>query len=97
MGNSLTTNPIVIDTVDGAVTGMRNIQLIIWADNSDHAIAADDELKITNTAGGILLQIQQHTAEENMLIPFPKGKKTDGIKVTTIGGGEVFIYLAPRD
>jgi len=98
MANSLTTNPIIIDTtVDAAVTGVRKIQLIIWASNSDHEIAADAELKITDTAGGVKVQIEQPTAKENMAIPYPRGLPMDGIKVPTLDSGEVFIYLEPRN
>jgi hypothetical protein len=94
MSNSLTTNPIVIDaTANSAVAKVLNIQAIVWAANSDHAIIVDNELKITNTKGDVLLQIEQRTAGKELIINFPRGFQTAGINVVTLGGGEVFIYL----
>ena len=97
MSNSLTTNPIIVDAVSGAaVTGMRRIQHIEWAHNSDHAITHGEELKITNTAGDVIVQYKAHTDKVGKDFPFPSGYSTDGIIVTTLGGGEVFIFLTPR-
>ncbi|RLI17970.1 hypothetical protein DRO54_10780, partial [Candidatus Bathyarchaeota archaeon] len=94
MANDLTGNPLIIDTTTGAaITGEVRIQAIVWAHNEDHPIAADNDLTITNTAGRVIFQMRQPTAGESAQLILGGSIRTDGVKVTVLDGGEVFIYL----
>jgi hypothetical protein len=94
MANSLTTDPIIIDaTASSEVTGRLHIQLIIWAHNSDHAIAVDNEIKLTDSAGKVIIQFAACVAKKSIIFPFPDVYSVNGVKATVLSGGEVFIFL----
>lgn len=94
MANSLTTDPIIIDaTAASEVTGRLHIQLIVWAHNSDHAIAIDNEVKLTNSDGKVIIQFAACVAKKSIIFPFSDVYSTNGIKATVLTGGEVFIFL----
>lgn len=99
MANRLTTNPIYLEAVAASeVTGLLSIQSIAWTHTEGHAIAANDDLTITDSAGNILLEIRQPTAAISTFVEFPgpNGLRVSGVKATELDGGEVFIYLRSR-
>lgn len=94
MANVLDQNPIIIDAAASSeVAGLFKIQTIHWLHNEDHAIAADNDLHVQNSAGKTILKVRQGTAKESSQFLFPQGYRTKGVKVAVIDGGEVHIFL----
>ena len=95
MANDLTSNPLFIDTANGAKTGDLSIQSIAWvADQTGGKdIAADDDFLLTDTAGRRLAGKRATVAGDDGFWSFPNGLRVDGIIVTALDGGHCYIYI----
>jgi len=78
---------IVLTAANDAVTG----KLCIQAMQLEHTAAAN--AVIQNTAGGQIGSLRTTTSVLRDFIEFPKGYIANGIKVSTLTGGTVTIFL----
>ena len=97
MANSLSTNPIFLDAVASSeITGKVKIIGIVWAsdEGSGDDIAADDDFLITDSAAKRIIGKRASFAGDDLGISFPGGLTVNGIKLTVLDGGVVYIYRA---
>jgi len=95
MANDQNGNPLYIETTTGAsISNMVRIQAIAWMHTEAHPIAADDDLEIQNGSGRTLLKARQAAAGEHLLLTFPSPFVADGLSITALDGGELYIYMA---
>lgn len=98
MANSTTTNPIFIDTVQtSAMEGKFHIQSIAWVnvETAGDDIAANDDVKILDGDDNVIFWKRAAAAGDDAYITFPGpyGLITNGLYVSAMDGGNVFIYL----
>lgn len=97
MANSLTTNPIYWDaTASSEVTGKLKIIGIAWVsdEGSGDDIAVDDDLLITDSGGHRVIGKRAEAAGQGLEMSFPGGLAVNGIKLTVLDGGVVYVYRA---
>lgn len=98
MSNSTTTNPIFIDTVQStAMSGKFHIRAIAWVstETAGDDIAANDDVKILDGDDNIVFWKRASAAGDDAFLSFggPYGLIVNGLYVSTMDGGNVFIYL----
>jgi len=87
MANSVTTNPIVLDTAGAVSTDRLTIKAVVFT-------AANGEgLVLSDTAGNAIISLEASTGDLSPSVTVPGGIKTDGLTVTTIDGGVAYLYL----
>ena len=87
MANSVTTNPIVVDTVGAVNTTPTTIKAIVFT------AANGDGLLLSDKNGNALIGLEASTGNLSVALTVPGGIKTDGLTVTTIDGGAAYLYL----
>lgn len=108
MGNTLTSNPIYVDTAATVWTGNKMVRLIQWIDDAAD-IADDDDLSITINGVTIAVKIQIGTTSggapvENVtpnvgnicvwqIGPFNPGMYMNDFVVNTIDHGALLIWI----
>ena len=95
MANVLTGNPLFVESVTGAaVTGYRLITKVVWSsdDGTNMDIATDDDFKMTDTAGNVLLGKQAKGAGDGDTWDYNPPFRVNGITVTELDGGVLYIY-----
>lgn len=94
MANALYGNPIKLDTISGSLTGHYSIRSVHWVSTSASEIADNDDIVLTNTAGGEIFVRRAGAADDGYKWEFHASPfKADGIYNNTHDGGVVFIYL----
>lgn len=87
MANSVTTNPLVLDTAAAVLTGPVHIKAVVFT-------AANGEgLVLSDADGNAVLGLEASTGDLSPSVTIPGGIKTDGLTVTTIDGGTAYVYL----
>ena len=93
MANDTTANPFYFDTTSsGDITTTVGITDVFWMHTSGTEIAALDSMKLTNTAGEVILEMEQPTASTSQIFNFSRPTIHKGLNVATLGGGVVFVY-----
>ena len=88
MANNFTANPWVVDTVMATpITQNLKISNIIWTEQ----IAAGDQLVIQDQAGNVILDIKASSA--NIVQTLGNFQWVNGLKVTTLTSGKLYIYI----
>ena len=95
MANILNTNPIVIDTVGATslIAKRRKIERIIWDDVAG-GIAKGDIALVHDAAGGMVIWQCTASADDVHVNDSLGGIWFDGIYVTTLAHGKLYIYLS---
>lgn len=87
MANSVTTNPLVLDTAGAITSGPVTIKAVSFtAANGEGFLLSDKE-------GNAVVGLEASTGDLSPSITIPGGIKTNGLTVTTIDGGAAYIYL----
>ena len=87
MANSVTTNPLVLDSTGVVLTGPVTIKAVLFtATNGDGLLLSDAE-------GNQVAGLEASTGDLSPTITVPGGIKVNGLTVTTIDGGVAYIYL----
>lgn len=94
MSNSLTTNPIVIDSVMGSVGGLGKrlpIKLIYWFNptTAGHAFSIHDGSAGTH----ILLEGRAEADNQSQLFKFDPAQTWTDFQVSVLGSGKLYIYI----
>jgi len=108
MGNTLTSNPIYVDTAATAWTGNKMVRLIQWIDDAGD-IADDDDLSITINGVTIAVKVQIATTGGGAPVeavtpgvgniclwqigPFNPGMYMSDFVVNTIDHGTLLIWI----
>ena len=87
MANSVTTNPIVLDTAGAVSTDKLTIKAIVFT------AANGDGLVLSDVSGNAVISLEASTGNLSPSLTVPGGIKTDGLVVTTIDGGTAYLYL----
>lgn len=87
MANSVTTNPLVLDTAAAALTGPVTIKAVLFS-------AADGStLVLSDAAGNAICTLETDAGDLNPSVTVPGGVKVNGLTVTTIDAGVAYVYL----
>jgi len=96
MANSLTTNPIVLDT-EGAISALaetRIITAIEWCNEASDEIADGDIMELLHASGGEKIAYTIATGTTPKISwQFPGGLLVKGIYLNDLDSGYVFIYF----
>lgn len=96
MANSLSTNPIIIDTegTTSAITDTIIVTKIAWVNEASDEIADGNILEILDASGGnkIIYTIATGTTPK-IEWNFPGGQIFQGFYVNDLDSGLVFVYL----
>jgi hypothetical protein len=89
MANSLTTNPIVLDTVNGSIDGFLSIKTLMYTG----ATTAGHGFTLKNYNGDKTIMSCKTTASGNVIVPFcDRVNFPEGMKLTAIDSGTLYIY-----
>jgi hypothetical protein len=87
MANSVTTNPLVLDSTGVVLTGPVSIKAVVFT-------AANGEgLLLSDANGNAILGLEASTGDLSPSVTIPGSIKNDGLTVTTIDGGTAYVYL----
>lgn len=87
MANSVTTNPLVLDSTGVVLTGPVTIRAVVYT-------AADGStLLLSDSDGNAVLELETDAGDLNPSLTVPGGIKVDGLTVTTIDAGTAYVYL----
>lgn len=87
MANSVTTNPLVLDSAGVALTGPVTIKAVVFT-------AANGEgLLLSDASGNAVVGLEASTGDLSPSVTIPGGIKNNGLTVTTIDGGVAYVYL----
>ena len=92
MANSVTTNPLVLDTAGAVLTTPVQIKAIRvqFSADEDDVVLSDKGGNVVFTAKGGDVSVNGY----NDSLTLPGGLKTEGLTVTTIDGtSKVYVYL----
>lgn len=85
---------LFFDETDSSVTGWHRILSIHWVSYTGHSIAADDVFLLSDTGGVMIIGKMAEGDGDGLEVTFPHpGRQVDGVVVTTLGEGVVFIHL----
>jgi hypothetical protein len=87
MANSVTNNPLVLDSTGVALTGSTSIKAVLFT------AANGNGLLLSDAAGNKIASLEATTGDLSPSITIPGGLRVEGITVTTIDGGIAYIYL----
>ena len=96
MANSLYTNPIYLDaTAASSRTGNMVLMAVAWVSDSGSGddIAADDDFLLSDSMGNKIIGKRAEVAGDDLYITWPMGLPVDGITLTTLDGGVVYVYV----
>jgi hypothetical protein len=87
MANSVTTNPLVLDSTGAVLTSPARIKAILFT-------AANGEgLLLSDASGNAIASLEASTGNLSPTLTVPGGIKVDNLTVTTIDGGVAYVYL----
>jgi hypothetical protein len=87
MANSVTTNPLVLDSTGVVLTGPVTIKAVVYS-------AVDGStLLLSDADGNAVLGLETDAGDLNPSITIPGGIKNNGLTVTTIDAGTAYVYL----
>jgi len=87
MANSVTTNPLVLDSTGIVLSTPVSIKSILFT-------AANGEgLVLSDKNGVAVASLEASTGDLSPSVAVPGGIKINGLTVTTIDGGVVYVYL----
>jgi hypothetical protein len=87
MANSVTTNPLVLDSTGSALAGPVTIRAVVFS------AAAASTLVLSDADGNEVLTLETSAGDLNPSLTVPGGIKVDGLTVTTIDAGTAYVYL----
>jgi hypothetical protein len=87
MANSVTTNPVVLDSTGVVSTKPMTIKAIVYTAANGNGLVLSDQ------RGNAVAGLEASTGNLSVSVTVPGGIKTDGLTVTTIDGGTAYVYL----
>jgi len=87
MANSVTTNPLVLDSTGVVLTGPVTIKAVVFT------AAADQTLLLSDADGNEVLGLETGAGVLSPSLTVPGGIKNNGLTVTTIDSGKAYVYL----
>ncbi len=98
MANNLEMNPMFIDTAVAIFPASKQVSLkaVAWlADQvAGKDIAIDDDLLISDANGGRIIGKRASSIGDGLeMYHFPEGYYCDGLTVTTIDGGVLYLFF----
>lgn len=91
----LTTNPIVLDTTGAtsAITNALIISAIVW-DSGASGAAGNTVLLNVSSGGAVVFAATLATAKDTLIFCPARPFRVDGLYLTTLSNGTVYVYLA---
>lgn len=97
MANNLVPNPKFVDTAATVfATGERvHLRSIAWLSDqaSGSDIAADDDFLLSDGGGNRIIGKRAEAVGDGLIFEFPDGYIVNGLVVTTLDGGVVYIFV----
>ena len=89
MANSVTTNPLVLDSTGVVIAGPSpvTIRAVVFS------AAAASTLVLSDAGGNQVLTLVTSAGDLNPSLTVPGGIKIQGLTVTTISAGTAYVYL----
>ena len=90
MANDITSNPWVLDTAGVVTTAPFRCKEIVWTPTTD-----GDDLLLADNGGKTIWSLKAVAADANQGIEYPKriDGALNGLDITTIDNGTVYVYL----